>query len=80
MPTLKQASNANMKGWQPVPAPPPQAVQKPTLPNPLNNPQRLPTMLSSMPLMASTADAFIRQFYGGTNVPKYRILPAGGGA
>jgi hypothetical protein len=33
-------------------------------------------MLASMPLMATTADAFQRQFYGGANVPTYRILPA----
>jgi hypothetical protein len=33
-------------------------------------------MLASMPLMASTADAFQRQFYGGAKVPSYRTMPA----
>jgi hypothetical protein len=80
MPTMKQAANADMKGWAPAPTVPPIAPQRPALPNQIAIPQRLPTMLSSMPLMASTADAFTRQFYGGANVPKYRILPAGGGA
>jgi hypothetical protein len=32
-------------------------------------------MLASMPLMATTADAFQRQFYGGSKVPTYRTLP-----
>jgi hypothetical protein len=37
-------------------------------------------MVASMPLMASTGDAFQRQFYSTQNIPAQRILPAGKGA
>jgi hypothetical protein len=33
-------------------------------------------MLAPMPLMASTGDAFVRQFYSPSNLPQQRILPA----
>jgi hypothetical protein len=46
----------------------------------MNPNARSPFMLASMPLMASTADAFSRQFYGQGNVPSQRILPAKKGA
>jgi hypothetical protein len=37
---------------------------------------RSPLMHAAMPLMASTADAFVRQFYSTGNLPQNRILPA----
>jgi hypothetical protein len=76
MPTLKQSSAVNMAGWQPV-APRAASSQPaktaPTDPSTRRNPQ----MLAAMPLMASTNDALTRQFYGGQNVPTFRILPVG---
>lgn len=73
MGSLKQAARADMKGYQPAPAKPYSAPPNP--PRPATS-TRSPNMLASMPLMASTADAFQRQFYGGANVPTHRILPA----
>jgi hypothetical protein len=86
MATLKQASQANMQGWQrnpmqpvgatPSPAPtgpPPQLPNGGTIP-------RSPYMLSAMPTMASTVDALQRQFYGGSSLPVHRILPPKNGA
>lgn len=34
-----------------------------------------PTMLSSMPLLASGADVYMRQFYRGSRLPFRRYLP-----
>jgi hypothetical protein len=79
MATLRQAARANMTGWQPAPAAPAATTQAPSIPQ-KQDPGRLPTMLASMPLMASTGDAFARQFYGAGNNPSYRILPAKRGA
>lgn len=81
MATLRQASRANMDGWKPADAPAP-ATGQPSIPHRPAVPPRSAMMLASMPLMASTGDAFQRQFYGGADVPSYRILPAkkGGGA
>jgi hypothetical protein len=76
MPTLKQAANYDMSGYKRVPE---QAANKPPMTSHPATSSRNPTMLASMPLMASTADAFQRQFYGGENVPTYRTLPAGNG-
>jgi hypothetical protein len=73
MASLRQAANVNMQGWKPAPAQPPATPSRPPEPD---TSTRNPTMLASMPLMATTADAFQRQFYGGANVPSYRILPA----
>ena len=73
MPSPKQASRVNMAGYKPAPA---QPVSTPTRPPEPSTSLRSPNMLASMPLMATTADAFQRQFYGGANVPTYRILPA----
>lgn len=36
---------------------------------------RHPRMISSMPGVYATADAAIRQFYGGRNVPARRVAP-----
>jgi len=79
MASLRQAANVNMQGYQPAPAQPYSAPSRPPEPS---TSDRNPNMLASMPLMATTGDAFQRQFYGGTRVPSYRILPAkkGGGA
>jgi hypothetical protein len=73
MASLKQAANVNMSGYKPAPAQPYSTPSRP--PEPTTS-VRNPNMLASMPLMATTADAFQRQFYGGANVPTYRILPA----
>jgi len=73
MPTLRQAANRDMSGYKKVEKPAP--VHPPSIPDPATS-NRNPNMLASMPLMALTGDAFQRQFYGGTNVPSYRILPA----
>jgi hypothetical protein len=76
MASLKAASSADMTGYKPAPSAPPAQLNTPSIPKSGDSPGRLPTMLSSMPLNASTGDAFQRQFYGGSNVPTYRILPA----
>ena len=79
MANLRQAAQANMKGYAPVQSTPQATLQRPALQHPGVTPGRNPTMLASMPVTASTADAFTRQFYGGTNVPTSRTLPAGKG-
>lgn len=81
MPTLKQSSAVNMAGWQPVASPATSAQPaKAALSSPVDpRNTRNPHMLASMPLMASTNDALTRQFYGGVNVPTFRILPVRGG-
>lgn len=78
MPTLKQSSAVNLAGWQPVATPTATAQPAKTAISspPDSRIKRNANMLASMPLMASTNDALTRQFYGGTNVPTYRILPA----
>lgn len=78
MPTLKQLRGVNMQGWQPAPAQPQAQPAKTSAPQDTRT-QRNPNMLAAMPLIASTNDALQRQFYGGKNVPTYRILPATGG-
>jgi hypothetical protein len=77
MPSIRQSAQVNLKDWQPAPQTPPQ--ERPT-PAPIDPQARSPYMLSSMPLMASTGDAFARQFYGHSNLPSQRILPAKRGA
>jgi hypothetical protein len=73
MATLRQAARFNMQGYQPAPQ---QSNSRPQIPPVNTSPMRHPNMLASMPLMASTADAFQRQFYGGSKVPTYRTMPA----
>jgi hypothetical protein len=76
MPPLNQLRNPDLSKMQPIPAP-----TQPPAPAPEKaDPGRSPNMLSSMPLMASTADAFQRQFYGHSSTPSYRILPVKRGA
>jgi hypothetical protein len=81
MATLRQSAAVNMQGWQ--------AVQQNTQaksapagkPSPVDTrTQRNPNMLSPMPAIATLSDGLSRQFYGGLNVPTYRILPAKGGS
>jgi hypothetical protein len=81
MATLRQSAAVNMQGWQPV-QPTPQVVRQPaSKPSPVDTrTQRSPIMLSPMPALASRSDGLQRQFYGGKNVPTYRILPAMGGS
>jgi hypothetical protein len=77
MPSIKQSANPSLRDWKPAPQTPPQERQTPA---PVDPTARSPYMLSSMPLMASTGDAFARQFYSTTNLPSQRILPAKRGA
>jgi hypothetical protein len=78
MPTVKQSAKAPGRGWTKAPPRPPVTAQTPASES---APSRSPFMVASMPLMASTADAFQRQFYSTQNLPSQRILPAkrGGG-
>jgi hypothetical protein len=77
MPTIKQSAKPSMEGWDRTP---PGAPAKAQTPAPLDLLGRSPFMVASMPLMASTGDAFNRQFYSGQNLPQQRILPVGKGA
>lgn len=78
MANLRQSARVNMDGWEPAPEKPAK-IGIPSTDADTNN--KSPLMLASMPLGASTNDALQRQFYGGANVPLFRILPAkqGGG-
>jgi hypothetical protein len=82
MTTMRQASTVNMAGWQPTTTP--VAVRPTTAASAPDDPRttRNPRMLAAMPLMATSSDSLTRQFYGGSNLPTYRILPAkrGGGS
>jgi hypothetical protein len=76
MATIKQSRNPDLTNYrkaQPTPVSAPTRAQLPQD----TAPARSPFMMASMPLWASTSDAFTRQFYG-TNVASYRILPVGG--
>ena len=67
----------NLRGWEPAQTT--SAGDLPALPPTKNPLVRSPLMHASMPLMASTADAFVRQFYSPANIPQQRILPVKGG-
>ena len=67
-----------MQGWEPVSAAPTTAAAPRTPPTDPRT-RRSANMLAPMPLIASTNDALTRQFYGGANVPTFRILPAKNG-
>lgn len=73
MTTLRQSSNPNMEGWQPV-TPETQPITPQSAPDDPRT-QRNPMMHAPMPVLASTSDALTRQFYGGPNLPTFRILP-----
>jgi hypothetical protein len=80
MPSAKQSARVNLDGWMPVENTPQDGDKfrvTATEPDPT---ERSPFMLTSMPLMASTGDAFQRQFYSRANTPSQRILPAKRGA
>jgi hypothetical protein len=83
MTTINKSASVNMAGWRPVATP---VAAKPTTTpsSPPTDPRTLrdPKMLASMPLMATSSDSLTRQFYGGANVPTFRILPVkrGGGS
>lgn len=80
MPPVKASARPNLEGWKPLENTPSGQAQN-TTPAPEQNPlARSPFMHAAMPLMASTADAFTRQFYGKGNLPSQRILPAKKGA
>jgi hypothetical protein len=80
MPSIRSSSRPSLGGWQPtqnLPARTPQNTTPPAQPDPT---ARSPYMQASMPLMASTGDAFARQFYAKNGLPQQRILPAKRGA
>lgn len=79
MPSVRASARPNTAGWQPLQtsAPGPQNATPPAQPDPT---ARNPFMRASMPLMASTGDAFARQFYAQNGLPSQRILPAKRGA
>jgi len=82
MPSIRASARPNMRGWQPAQNAP-AGEDKTGNPPPEPDPNaRSPFMRASMPLMASTGDAFARQFYAQNGLPQQRILPAkrGGGA
>lgn len=79
MPSIRASSRPNLAGWQPAQnAPAGLAItgNSPAQQSPL---ARSPYMQASMPLMASTGDAFARQFYAQNGLPSQRILPVGKG-
>ena len=79
MPSIRSSSRPNTAGWQPTSGAV-SAVQKTTPPAQPDPTARSPYMLASMPLMATTGDAFARQFYVKNGLPSQRILPAKRGA
>ena len=75
MPTIRQSARPNTEGWQQsVNAS--AAAKNPTPPATPDPQERSALMVASMPLMASTGDAFARQFYSSSGLPQQRILPA----
>jgi hypothetical protein len=80
VPSIRQSARVNLGNWKPVEDAPQTGTDKPPLPPPKDGTERSPFMLTSMPLMASTGDAFQKQFYGAGNAPQQRILPAKKGA
>jgi hypothetical protein len=75
MPSIRASAKVNTQGWEPAPQAADTAPNTATAQAP-DPTARSPFMLAAMPLMASTGDAFARQFYGGANLPQQRILPA----
>lgn len=81
MPSIRQSARPDTRGWEQAQTP--SVTDKKAAPPPDPDPlQRSAFMSASMPLMASTGDAFARQFYTPSGLPQQRILPAkkGGGA
>ena len=75
MPSIRASARPNLKGWQPLSNPPPgEAKTRPSEP-PYQGEIRSPFMQASMPLMASTSDAFPKQFNSSPATPQTRILP-----
>jgi hypothetical protein len=80
MPSIAKSQRVTLDNYKPAPAPAQPAQIRPA-PPPDDDPNgRSPYMLVSMPLMASTGDAFARQFYGGSNIPTIRTMPLKKGA
>jgi hypothetical protein len=75
MPPIGASARVNTEGWKQVTAAP-QQPQKPAPGVELDPTARSSFMQASMPLMASTGDAFARQFYTQNGLPQQRILPA----
>lgn len=79
MPSVRASSRPNTGGWQPLQNASAGGAQRGNMPEP-DPTARSPYMRASMPLMASTGDAFARQFYAQNGLPSQRILPAKRGA
>jgi hypothetical protein len=79
MPSISASARPILRGWKPAenPVAEPGKYNPPPEPDPT---ERSPYMRASMPLMASTGDAFARQFYAKNGLPQQRILPAKKGA
>jgi len=75
MPSIRASARPNMQGWKQAESLSP-GGEKSTPPPPQDTLSRSPFMTASMPLMASTGDAFARQFYTQNGLPQQRILPA----
>jgi hypothetical protein len=80
MPSVRSSLRPSLKGWQPLTTPPSGGTTRASAPPPGLPPERSPFMHAAMPVMASTADVFTRQFYGPSSLPQARILPAPGKA
>lgn len=78
-PSIRASARPNLRGWQPAQDPSTVDTAK-TIPPEPDPTERSPYMRASMPLMASTGDAFARQFYAKNGLPQQRILPAKKGA
>ena len=75
MPSIRQSARPQIDGWKQVNNAA-QNAQKAAASPPPDPLARSAFMSASMPLMASTGDAFARQFYSSSGLPQQRILPA----
>ena len=69
MPTMKKSANVDLSGYTPISVP---ATFTPAQPFPPEL-RRSPVMIASLPGVMGGADAVIRQYNGGTVIPKGRF-------
>lgn len=74
MPAVRASTPSTLQGYTQVVSQTPTAA--PASVDTSKGSLRSSMMRASMPIMASTNDAFTRQFYGQENIPQQRILPA----
>lgn len=76
MPSLRQSRQVSTRNYTPVDPAPMQAPAMAT-PTPEQNRQQIsPFLHSSLPVYVSGSDVLQRQFYGSSNLPQHRTLPA----